>query len=299
MNATSGAMWAALAIGWGLALVGSWVVRPRVSRLELRLEGILVPTLGRRSPHSAARRAISRAGRELGRVLGGPEQVRQRLEQAGQPPDVDAFRTTQAVWGMAGLVIASGVALVSNAGGQAGPASSVGLLVVAAVSGVILKDQQLVRSASRRQARMLMEFPTVADMLALAVAAGQGPLGAIEHVTGLCRGPLAQELERALADARTGASLADALVAVGRRTGVLSIERFIEGIVVAMERGTPLADVLRAQAQDAREAARGDLIEAAGRKEVLMMAPVVFLILPITILFAVFPGVSALDLSVH
>lgn len=35
-------------------------------------------------------------------------------------------------------------------------------------------------------------------------------------------------------------------------------------------------------------------MEAGGRKEVLMMIPVVFLILPVTVAFAVFPGLAVL-----
>ena len=63
---------------------------------------------------------------------------------------------------------------------------------------------------------------------------------------------------------------------------------------VAVERGTPLAEVLRAQAQDVREEGRRALMEQGGRKEVLMMVPVVFLILPITVVFAVFPSLVVL-----
>ena len=67
--------------------------------------------------------------------------------------------------------------------------------------------------------------------------------------------------------------------------------RFAQGVAVAVERGTPLADVLHAQAADVREAGRRELIETAARKEVLMMVPVVFLVLPVTVLFAFWPGV--------
>ena len=65
-------------------------------------------------------------------------------------------------------------------------------------------------------------------------------------------------------------------------------------MVVAIERGTPLADVLRAQAADVREVGKRALLEAGGRKEISMMAPVVFLILPVTVLFAVYPGLMTL-----
>ena len=38
-------------------------------------------------------------------------------------------------------------------------------------------------------------------------------------------------------------------------------------------------------------------VESAARREVLMMVPVVFLVLPVTILFAFWPGVVGLDLT--
>jgi tight adherence protein C len=82
------------------------------------------------------------------------------------------------------------------------------------------------------------------------------------------------------------------------RTGVPSLARFVDGMVVAVERGTPLADVLRAQAQDVRETGRRAVMEAGGKKEIAMMAPVVFLVLPVTVLFAVFPGFSFLQFSI-
>ena len=101
----------------------------------------------------------------------------------------------------------------------------------------------------------------------------------------------------ALEQARAGTPLSDALAGVARRTSVVSVARFVEGVIVALERGTPLADVLRAQAQDVREMGRRELMEAAGRKEIQMMVPLVFGILPLTVIFAVFPGISLMRLG--
>jgi tight adherence protein C len=81
---------------------------------------------------------------------------------------------------------------------------------------------------------------------------------------------------------------------VADRTTFEPFSRFLQGIVVAIERGTPLADVLRAQATDVREVGKRALLEASGKKEISMMAPVVFLILPITVLFALYPGLVTL-----
>ena len=46
-----------------------------------------------------------------------------------------------------------------------------------------------------------------------------------------------------------------------------------------------------------RDNAKRELMETAGKKEIGMMAPVVFLILPLTVLFAMFPGLSLLNLN--
>ena len=66
---------------------------------------------------------------------------------------------------------------------------------------------------------------------------------------------------------------------------------------VALERGTPLTDVMRAQAADVREASRRALMEEGGKREIAQMVPVVFLVLPITVVFALFPGLFVLRLG--
>ena len=144
---------------------------------------------------------------------------------------------------------------------------------------------------------MMSEFPTVAELLALAVTAGEGAPAALDRVARLSRGELSVELTRCLARARAGASLPSALQGLADRTGLPSLARFVDGIIVAVERGTPLAEVLRAQAQDARESGRQAVIEEGGRREIAMMVPVVFLVLPVTVLFAVYPGLSLLRFS--
>jgi tight adherence protein C len=64
---------------------------------------------------------------------------------------------------------------------------------------------------------------------------------------------------------------------------------------MAIERGTPIADVLRAQAMDARNLEARKLMTLAGKKETLMMIPVVFLILPLIVVVALYPGLTALN----
>jgi tight adherence protein C len=232
------------------------------------------------------------------RTVGGGASVRRRLEQAGRGMTLEQFRAEQVVWGAAGLLVGLLAAVVALAGGSGTrPLAFVVLAVVLCLGGVLGSDRWLTREVQRREQRMLAEFPTIAEMLALAVGAGEGAVGALDRVTRLSRGELSRELARALADARAGASLVTALEGIAARTSVPALARFVDGIAIAVERGTPLADVLRAQAVDVRESGRRALLEAGGKKEIAMLVPVVFLIMPVTVLFALFPGFYSLSLN--
>jgi len=237
-------------------------------------------------------------GRGVERMLGGATSVRRRLERSGRRPDVEGFRAEQVVWGVGGgvfgLVLATVMWLKDG-----GSVLRLVILVLCAVGvGIVARDQVLTRAATRREQQMLAEFPTIAELLALAVGAGEGATGALERVCRLSHGELAAELRQCLADARAGANLPTALQGLADRTGLVSLARFVDGIVIAVERGTPLADVLRSQAQDVREAGRRAVMEEGGKKEIAMMVPVVFLVLPVTVLFAIYPGVALLKFSI-
>jgi tight adherence protein C len=220
--------------------------------------------------------------------------VRRRLERAGRTESVEQFRAEQVVWGVLGLAggLAFALSLAATRGAQ--PAPLVLLVLAAGLTGVLARDYQLSREVTARESRLLAELPTVAELLALSVSAGEGAVGALERVVRTTRGELSGELATTLADARSGTPLTIALERLADRTGLPGLARFAEGVAVAVERGTPLADVLRAQAQDVREQGRRALMESGGRKEVLMMVPVVFLILPVTVVFAAFPSLAVL-----
>ncbi|BDZ44362.1 type II secretion system F family protein [Naasia aerilata] len=97
------------------------------------------------------------------------------------------------------------------------------------------------------------------------------------------------------AEVRTGVPFAVALARLSRDLRLPPLTRAVEHLVAASERGAPLVDVLRAQAEDARTEAKRDLLESAGRREIVMLVPLVFLILPVTVIIAVFPGLLVLQ----
>ncbi len=138
----------------------------------------------------------------------------------------------------------------------------------------------------------------LADLLALAVSAGASPVAGLDRAAAVLRGPLADRINDALARIRSGAPLVDGLEALGVAAQVSSLTRLLDALATAHARGTPLTEVMRAQAMDARAEERRRLLEVAGRKDVAMLVPIVFLVLPTVILIAVFPGLRALEVVV-
>lgn len=236
--------------------------------------------------------------RFLDRLLGGSAAARTRLNQLGPDHTIERFRLEQVVAGALGV---AGVLLLLTLRGLGGglPALTPSLLLVgfAFLGGVLVRDRLLSVAVSRRATRMRTEFPTVVELVALAVGAGQGLVAAMERVGKLGSGALVEELNRCLDDMRSGTPTLDALQNLANRVDLVEVRRFVDALVVAIERGTPLVDVLQAQAIDARESSRRALIEAGGRKEIAMMVPVVFLVLPLSVIFALFPGFYGLSLG--
>lgn len=259
---------------------------------------LLTPS-GTAAPFAAVRRifgpTLGEAVGLLDRLVGGRSSVRRRLDGLGGGLGVDEFRIEQVVWGALGMLGGGfGVLALDLLARRIDPVLAVLGALLGVVGGVLARDWWLSHEVQQREERMLAEFPVVADLLALAVVAGEAPADALHRVCRLTGGELAGDLGRALARARAGQPLTSALGELAERTTLEPFARFVQGLIVAIERGTPLADVLHAQALDVRELGKRALLDAGGRKEIAMLLPVVFLILPVTVLFALYPGLLTL-----
>ncbi|HET7071367.1 MAG TPA: type II secretion system F family protein [Nocardioides sp.] len=240
---------------------------------------------------------IRAAADAVDRILGGTVSIRRRLVRAALDKTVHDFRVEQVLWGVAGFAVVAAYCLLTAAGGRGDTVSSLLLCATGFATGVLARDTYLSSQVTVRERRVLAEFPVLAELLALAVAAGESPVAALDRVVRRSGGELSRDLATVLAAVRTGEPVAEAFDRMAAATGVPAVARFAQGVAVAVERGTPLADVLHAQAADVREAGRRELIEVAARKEIFMMVPVVFLILPVTVLIAFWPGVIGLHLT--
>jgi tight adherence protein C len=311
MNSTTAwAMVVGLGLGIGLWLVAS--ATPRMSR----------PRLARRvAPYvidisAGARESLAPASPgplpvfgmllaplvgpiqgALDSALGGSSTIARRLRQSGSSATVGDFRSQQVLCGLAGAALGVGLGFVIARAQPMPFAAQAAIPVVLAMAGVFVRDLWLARAARARMRRLSDELPVVLEFLTLSLSAGEGVLDAMRRVARVSAGELSVELARVVATVNTGLPLADTLSALARDLDLPAFTRCIEQVVGALDRGTPLAEVLRAQAQDAREESKRELLEIAGKKEVAMLVPLVFLILPVTIAFAIFPGIFVLQVG--
>lgn len=306
-----------LAVVCGLTLgLGFWLVLVRLpfmrmpsfaERIEPRLRAVSAQSKLLAVPPSAGttfgplerilRPLLKEGIAWLSRFDPGNAALSRKLAQAGRRQSPADFRAGQLLWAAGGFVLAAAtVGLTAVAGRFSAPLAAVAV-VGSALGFYLLRDYLLMAEIRRREKRMLAEFPGLADLMALAVGAGESATGALERVCRRSRGELSEEFARILAETRAGTPFVQALTDFSKTTRLAPLVRFIDGLIVAVQRGTPLADVLRAQAQDVRDVAKRELMESAGKKEIAMMVPVVFGVLPLTVLFAVYPGIALLRLG--
>lgn len=225
----------------------------------------------------------------------GRQQIQLRLRQATSALTVEDFLARRLVW--AGLGLVGGLLLVAAllTSGTAPSWTLAVILILSTLTGYVAAGYLLQRQARQRISRIESELPTVWEFLSLSLTAGESMLDAIRRLATIGTGEMAEEFSRVIRSVDAGDSLSTALEALRDRLQIIALTRGLEQVLNGLHRGTPLASVLQAQAQDAREDAKRELIERAGQKEVAMLVPLVFLILPVTIIFAVFPGLLVIQ----
>ena len=288
-----------LVVGGALLLVGAWLVDRRPPRLLERLAPYVAVQgdAGRFvvDPTVDMRRVLSFVDRR-GHAPEARAGLSAVLRRAGLPDDPDRHRLDRLAWigGGAVLGLLSGLVLLGQ-----GPT---GVLAATTASGAAAgwwgSDQRLRHRARSRQRSIERQLPMLADLLALALSAGATPMAALEAAASSTSGPVAEEVQRAANEVRSGVPGPIALRRMAADVGLPSLQRLIDAALVAIDHGTPVADVARAQAADLRSDERRRLMEAAGRKDIAMLVPIVFLVLPSVVLIALYPGLQSLRLVV-
>lgn len=140
----------------------------------------------------------------------------------------------------------------------------------------------------------LTEFLTI---VAAVLQSGQSLFVALNHVIKISGGALSRELNALSQRINLGGQMSGELSALCERMPTESIREFANKLSLAIARGTPLAESLLALSSSLRAKRSARLLQRAGVNETKMLIPVVLLICPVTVVFALFPSSQLLSLG--
>ena len=220
---------------------------------------------------------------------GYSDKVRTRLTASGNssPDAVDRFIAIKVVgFALAPVAIILVFGVLKYSGMK-------GLMVAGLLAAVMIygPDAILNRRVEERQREIKQKLPDVLDLLVISVEAGLGFEQALDRTVGSVPGALTQEFARMLGEVRAGASRAQAMRAMEKRTDVPELRSFVLAILQADTFGVSIGRVLRAQADEMRIKRRQMAQEKAQKAPVKMMIPMVFCVFPALFVVVIGPAI--------
>lgn len=148
--------------------------------------------------------------------------------------------------------------------------------------------------ATIRQTQTRKQLPDFLDMLYISVEAGLSFDAAMKQTSVKMRGPLSQEVIRAMDDITKGRDREEALRNIGRRTQVEEVNSFVTAVIQSEMLGSNIANILKIQSRVMREKKRQRSEEEAQKMPLKMLFPMVFFMFPA--LFIVILGPALINI---
>lgn len=156
-------------------------------------------------------------------------------------------------------------------------------------AGYLYPDLWLSDQITKRRGRVNKEFPFLLDLLVLSMRAGLNYSGSLaQAINALPEGPVRDEFGKVLREIRSGKSRRDALLDLGDRMNIESVNNFVAAINQAEETGGEIVDVLSTQAKQRRTERFNTAEEMANRAPVKMLLPMMAFLFPIIFMLMTF-----------
>lgn len=148
--------------------------------------------------------------------------------------------------------------------------------------------------ARERQDEIKKALPDLLDMLYISVEAGLSFDAAMKTTAQKMKGPLSQEITRAMDDISKGRDREEALRSIGLRTRVDDVASFITAIIQSEQLGSNIANMLRIQSRVMREKRRQRAEEAAMKIPLKMLFPLIFFLFPALLIVILGPAMISI-----
>lgn len=211
----------------------------------------------------------------------------QWLALAGRPQSMPLTKliAIKPVLALSGAVV--GLLMIA-----AGPSPlSIGFGIFLTAFLYFIPDLLVYNTGLKRQEAIQVEFPNTLDQMLISVEAGLGFEAAMDRASAYGTGPLAQELTRTLQDIQVGRPRTEAYGALAERSTVSDVRSFVLAVIQADKYGIGIANVLRAQAKQARVKRRQIAEEKAMKLPVKVLFPLLFSIFPVLFIVLLGPAV--------
>lgn len=148
---------------------------------------------------------------------------------------------------------------------------------------------------TREIRQMVSELPDFLLLFALCMKSGGSVLATLEYLAQVASGKIATEFQGIISDLKLGGNLVIELELFASRFPSPRIEEFSQSLISNLELGAAISDSLVDQSRSVSDELARNLAKQAAANETKMLIPTIFLILPITVLFAIFPSLAMLS----
>jgi tight adherence protein C len=194
-----------------------------------------------------------------------------------------------AVGGIIGALVSQGDLFVEGPGRSVLP-----LVALGAITGWLVFGMWVSTRRDRRARRLRFELPLVTDALSLHVIAGESVATAIQRYVDESKGVAAEEFQVSIDEVNGGRGISESLQRNTRRTADPEAARLYTLLAHAHDTGGRLADALGDLGTDYRAALARDLTAEGGRRALSTYGPVLALMVPVTLLFLLYPTLVGL-----
>jgi len=146
-----------------------------------------------------------------------------------------------------------------------------------------------------KQSEINEELVSILQMLSIMISSGESPMSAMRYVSQRSDGILPNLIRQSITKYADGNNITQTLDFLATATGSAQVRRLTNSIQIAIHRGTPILDVLNNQVIALNKQINFNLMKRSGKSEIALLIPVVFLILPVSISFAIWPSLYGLN----
>lgn len=258
------------------------------SRLGTGYADVSVSAITRVDDRSSMMRVFGPVLERMAEVLGNlidaadAETLSLRLRQAGfRDVRPEQYRMRQLGYALGGVALGIFIGLTVMK-------SFLGVVLMAfcfGFPGAAIQRTRVERAVDARRERMRSEAYTVAQLMAVHVRTGHGPVEAVRAVCALGRGPVVAELREALGWIAGGTSPQRAYEKLAESTPEPAAARLYRLLSASSRTGGDIGKALLAISNDLRAERREELARHALKRSTAMLLPLIVFIAPVMVLF--------------